>query len=225
MRVDKFTITYIDDVVISMYLGRIMKKLFVVIVGVFLVLSNSQIIYAKCTKEVTKGKVVKNEVISAGETQIVWYGGQTENVTVEKGGRQLVYLGGKTTGTTINPFGFQYVGQSGLANGTIVKEKGFQLVRGVSINTVISGGVQAVTGNVVYTKVEKGGIQFIDWTAEITDTTVIDDGIQHVDLGASGSTEKVKLNKGGVQNIYSATPLTGSPPKGVIEKDTIEIGK
>lgn len=195
------------------------------VIGVFFIFSRNQMVYAKCTKEVTKGKVVKNEVISAGETQIVWYGGETENVTVEKGGRQLVYLGGRTIGTTINPFGFQYVGKGGAANETIIKEKGFQLVRGVSINTVISGGVQAVSGNVVYTKVEKGGIQFIDWTAEITDITVIDDGIQHVDIEASGSNEKVKLNKGGVQNIYSATPLPGLPPKGVIEKDTIEIGR
>lgn len=201
-----------------------MKKLFVVIVGVFLVFSSNQIVYAKCTKEVTKGMVVKNEVISAGETQVVWNGGKTENIIVERGGRQLVYDGGVAIGTTINPFGFQYVGKGGGTEGTIVRERGLQLVRGVEFCAKVSGGMQVVTGTVMDVKIEKGGIQLVDWTASNYANTIIDDGIQHIDLEAHGSKNKVKLNKNGIQNIYSSIPSI-CENKNIELGDTIEIGK
>jgi autotransporter passenger strand-loop-strand repeat protein len=192
------------------------------VIGVLFISSSNQIVYAKCTKEVTKGMVVKNEVISAGETQTVWNNGETENVTVEAGGRQLVYAGGKTTGTTVNAYGFQYVGKGGGAEKTIVKASGVQVVRGVGFNTTISGGVQVVTGTIVGTKIEKGGIQFVDWTAKNIAFTVIDKGIQHIDLEASGSDKKVKLNKGGIRNIYTSSPFTTTEYDII---DPIEIGR
>ncbi|GMO68568.1 MAG: hypothetical protein Nk1A_7370 [Endomicrobiia bacterium] len=194
---------------------------FLFAVGVIFVCSSTQVVYAKCTREVVKGQVVKNEVISAGETQIVWNGGRTENVTVNAGGRQMVYVGGKSIGTTINASGFQYVGKGGSTEGTIVKEKGLQLVRGVSFDTKVSGGVQVVTGIILDSKIEKGGMQLIDWTASNHGTTVIDDGIQHIDLEASGTDKKIKLNKNGIQNIYNASPSTSEHKM----RDTIEIGR
>lgn len=199
-----------------------MKKLIPVVL--VLMFPFTQIVHAKCTKEVTKGMVVKNEVISAGETQIVCNGGKTENVTVEKGGRQLVYLDGKTTGTTVNPFGFQYVGKGGGSEGTTIKEKGLQLVRGVGFNTTISGGVQIVTGGVVGTKIEKGGIQLIDWTAKSYAPTIVNGGIQHVDIEAYGSNEKVKLNKNSIRNVYSSSPSIGAF-KDIKVGDEIKIGE
>ena len=182
-----------------------MKKLFVFIVGVFLVFSNTQIIYAKCTKEVTKGMVVKNEVISAGETQIVWNGGETKNVTVERGGRQLVYDGGKAFSTKIKALGFQYVGNGGWAGQTTIEERGLQIVDGEAPETVISGGVQIVKGMTLGSRIENSGMAIVCRSGASIDT-IIDDGIQHINgFCFSSIGRNFKLNKNGIRNVYGTT--------------------
>ena len=176
------------------------------VIGIFFISSFNQMIYAKCTKEVTKGKVVKNEVISAGETQIVWNGGKTENVTVERGGRQLVYDGGKATGTKIKALGFQYVSDGGMAWKTIIEEKGVQFVDGMAPATVISGGVQLVNGLSVGSWIENGGVEIVCRGGSSLDT-VINDGIQHVNSYAFRSVRdrNLKVNKNGIRNVYGTS--------------------
>ena len=205
-----------------------MKKLFVFIVGVFLVFSNTQIIYAKCTKEVTKGMVVKNEVISAGETQVVWNGGKTENIIVNAGGRQLVCSDGVSKGTVINALGFQYVDRDGFAFNTIIKEKGVQHSRGISADTTISGGIQSVTGSAFRTKIENRGIQLVDWTGKSV-YVEIKNGIQHVDKGSIKNynylRDKIDLGKKGIRNVYDPNPNPLSKiKKGKHYKAVIKLG-
>lgn len=175
------------------------------VIGVFFISSSTQIVHAKCTKEVTKGNVVKNEVISSGETQIVCNGGQTRNVTVEAGGRQLIYNDGKAFSTTIKALGFQYVGDGGWAGQTTIKEKGLQIVDGTSPQTLISGGVQLVNGLSLFSKIENGGMEIVSHGG-ISTNTAINDGMQHINGWSLFTTIKpFELNKNGIRNVYDTS--------------------
>ncbi|GMO68045.1 MAG: hypothetical protein Nk1A_6660 [Endomicrobiia bacterium] len=196
-----------------------MKKLYLnkfsilFVAGAIFVCSSMQLAYAKCTPIVSKGQVVKNEVISAGETQMVCNGGKTINVTIEEGGRHYVHAKGSAIGTKIKALGFQYVGDGGWAGQTIIEEKGLQIVSGAAPETLISGGVQLVDGMTLFSKIENGGMEIICRSGASTDTT-INDGAQHINGFSFGTLgRRFKLNKDGIRNVYSASYVLSKEKK------------
>jgi autotransporter passenger strand-loop-strand repeat protein len=93
---------------------------------------------ARCTEDVGKGVVVRNESIEDGEVQRVHHGGKTIGVIVKDGGKQVICYRGKVVDTVVGNGGVQLVFNEGIAETTYVDHGGLQVLSGgVSRDTLL----------------------------------------------------------------------------------------
>jgi autotransporter passenger strand-loop-strand repeat protein len=147
---------------------------------------------ARCTEDVGKGIVVRNESVEDGEVQRVHHGGKAVGVIVKTGGKQIVCYGGKVVDTVVGDGGVQLVFRKGLAETTYVDHGGLQvLFGGTSRDTLLKSG----SFQLLY-----GGFSFNTMILENKAFQVVCDGVA----------KKTILKCGGTQLIFYGGKAVGT---------------
>ena len=162
------------------------------------------------SRAVSSGQTYLDTTVSSGGTMIVSSDGIANNTTINSSGMLYISNGGKTNKTTVNSWGNIYVSSGGTANGTVVNRFGSMYIRGIMIDTTISGGV-----------VVNGG------TAN--STTVNYYGCLNISNG--GMANETIVNGGGGINVYDGwvnnTTINGSmriSSGGTADSTTVKSG-